>query len=444
MTNLVKSVEQLIAPLDGLRTVVIAYSGGVDSHVLLHACANLSDRFKTIQFKAIYINHGLHKDAANWCDHCRLVSIGVGIEFTSIRVDASNIVGEGPEQAARHARYQALQTVIDDASLLMTAQHQDDQAETLMLQLLRGSGIKGLAAMPSLARFGAGQIARPFLNHSKQSLLDYAKKNHLDWIEDPSNSDTALNRNYLRQRVIPLIKQRWPAFAKTTSRTALHCAEADSVLSDCLSAYGTEANAETFDCRAIKALTKPAQRLVLREWLAQNELTLPSQKVLEQIQRVLSSHSTKSACVGWGEHQIRYFADTLYLCEYSQNPTRFSPINWQGSRVALVGNLGSLQITKTQSVGISQSKWDAAAHISVRSRLGGERIKLANRKGSKKLKHLYQEAKVLPWLRDNVPLIYIDDKLAAVADLWLAEEFCAEAGEATYQIEWLHPNFRIQ
>ncbi|MBQ0725028.1 MAG: tRNA lysidine(34) synthetase TilS [Cycloclasticus sp.] len=443
MTDLVNSVEQLIAPIKGVKTVVVAYSGGVDSHVLLHSCAKLSDRFKSIQFKAIYIDHGLHKDSKQWSSHCQQISTDLSIEFTSIKVDASDISGEGPEQAARHARYEALQTVIDDASLLMTAQHQDDQAETLMLQLLRGSGIKGLAAMPLLARFGAGQIARPFLDHSKQSILDYAKKNHLDWIEDPSNLDTSLNRNYLRQQVIPLIKQRWPAFAKTTSRTALHCAEADSVLADCLSVYGAELSAETFDCCSIKALSGPAQRLVLREWLALNELKLPSQKVLGQIQAMLSSPSTKAACVTWGEHQIRCFADTLYVCQQSQDLTRFAPINWQGGRVNLVGNLGSLQITKALTAGISQAKWDAAANISVRSRVDGERIKLANRKGSKKIKQLYQEAKVLPWLRDIVPLIYIDDKLAAVADLWLAEEFTAEPSEMAYQIDWVHPDLRI-
>lgn len=444
MTDLVKSIEQLIAPINDLSTVIVAYSGGVDSHVLLHACSHLAVSFESIQFKAIYIDHGLHKDSTKWSDHCRQISADLAIEFTSIKVDASNTSGEGPEQAARLVRYQALKSVMNDASLLMTAQHQDDQAETLMLQLLRGSGIKGLAAMPSLARFGAGQIARPFLNHSKQSILDYAKKNDLDWIEDPSNSDTTLNRNYLRQQVIPLIKQRWPAFAKTTSRTALHCAETDSVLSDCLSIYVPGLNVETFDCHSIKALTGATQRLVLREWLMQNELQLPSQKVLEQIQAMLSSRSTKAACVEWGKHQIRCFAGKLYVCNQSQDLPGFTPIKWQGSHVNLVDNLGSLQITKTQSVGINQAKWDAASNISVRSRVDGERIKLANRKGSKKLKQLYQEAKVLPWLRDNVPLIYIDDKLAAVADLWLAEEFSTALGEAAYQVEWLHPNLRIQ
>ncbi|MBV1875035.1 MAG: tRNA lysidine(34) synthetase TilS [Cycloclasticus sp.] len=171
MNDLVNCVEQHIASIAGIKKVVVAYSGGVDSHVLLHTCAKLKNKLKKLSFSAVYIDHGLHDDSFHWSEHCKRITADLFFSFSSVQVNAKNEQGEGPEQSARRARYEALSSFIDEQTVLLTAQHQDDQAETLMLQLLRGAGVDGLAGMPSLVTFRAGYISRPLLGFSKQHIL---------------------------------------------------------------------------------------------------------------------------------------------------------------------------------------------------------------------------------------------------------------------------------
>jgi len=177
----------------------VAYSGGLDSHVLLHALASLRGRLAA-GIGAVHVNHGLQADALHWETHCRHVCEGLGVRYVPLRVTAAAAAGESPEAAARAARYTALADWLPERHCLLTAQHQDDQAETLLLQLLRGSGVHGLAAMPDMAVLGAGRHQRPLLAFSRAQLHHYAAAHRLDWIDDPSNTDTAFDRNYLRQQ----------------------------------------------------------------------------------------------------------------------------------------------------------------------------------------------------------------------------------------------------
>jgi len=443
LQQLIDKVERYLLSVTGITDVIIAYSGGVDSHVLLDVCSKLQSSFDAVSFKAIYINHGLHQDSEQWQLHCQDVSLALSVDFIAESVDASDVNGEGPEQAARHARYAALRVHCSESSLLLTAQHQDDQAETLMLQLLRGAGVKGLASMPKLAPFGRGFIGRPLLELSQQDILDYANLHELSWVEDSSNLELAYDRNFLRQRVIPVIKQRWPAFSKTTSRTASHCAEASSILDDVASSLLTDNDSAEFSVASMAGQTDKVKRLVLRQWLANSGVRMPSEKVLDQLLMLLALTTRKPAFVAWADNQVRLYNGRLYLTPQLCDGLLAKKTTWQAEQVELSGVLGVLAKKRVSSGGIAERYW-LESRISVRRRVGGESIQLPGRLGRKKLKKLYNEAKILPWVRNDVPLIYLDDELVAVADLWLDDRYSAQEGERLFCIDWSHAEFRIR
>lgn len=442
MKDLVNCVEQHIASIAGINKVIIAYSGGVDSHVLLHTCSRVQKKLKHISFLAVYIDHGLHDDSSRWSAHCEEVASKLNTPFISKQVNAKNDRGEGPEQAARRARYAALSDFIDETSVLLTAQHQDDQAETFMLQLLRGAGIDGLASMPSLHPFGLGFISRPLLKFGKQQLLNYAANEGLHWVEDSSNLNEAYDRNFLRQQVIPLLQSRWPAFSKTTTRSASHCAEASFILADISSSILEEVSSDELIIKSITTRHPEVQRLVIRQWLKRHGVRSPSEKILKQIEQMLRVEADQLPCVAWGAHQVRLFDGCLF---YLQQPgeVKLQPTKWHGTEHKLPSLMGQLSIKEVHGKGIKRDLWDSSI-VSVRPRRGGERIKLSGRSGHKKLKKLLNEEKFLPWARNMLPLIYLDDELAAVADLWVDEKFLASEDDTGLKVGWYHPKLRIK
>ena len=438
--TLADSVCSTLLKAPDTKTVIIAYSGGVDSHVLLYACSLLLSRFINIDFKSIYIDHGLHSDSKKWRDHCEKIAKSLAIPFQSIVVDAKDVKGEGPEQAARHARYDAFKRQVKKNCLLLTAQHQDDQAETLLLQLLRGCGVQGLAGMPVLDGFSEGHIGRPFLGVSRELIVQYAVKKHLKWVEDPSNEDSSFNRNYLRNKVVPLIKKRWPAFSVTTSRTAQHCADASALINNLSIEYMDLEKPYRLDLSTIQLLDNKVQRAVLRHWLALNNVQMPSSKVLLQLQKnVIQADIGKSPKLIWAEYEIRRFENFIYLMKKLPRVLASLNVNWSGLRCSLPDMMGTLQLSPCVGQGVKQDFWKANA-VTVRTRQGGEKIKLRGRHGTRKLKKLLNEQAMPNWLRERLPLIYIAGELVGVADLWIDEHFLANADEQGYKILWEHPD----
>lgn len=213
-------LSQLLIAHPQICRLIVGYSGGLDSHVLLHGLAMHRPYWLTQKLEAIYVDHGLQTASAVWGEHCAEVCRDLNMPFRVLKIDARPVPGESPEAAARRARYAALAAELGFDSALLTAHHRDDQAETLLLQLLRGAGPYGLAAMPAVSRLGQGRLLRPFLEVDRAELLAYAGKHGLRWIEDASNTDTGFDRNYLRHRVLPLLRERWPAVNRTLSRSA--------------------------------------------------------------------------------------------------------------------------------------------------------------------------------------------------------------------------------
>jgi tRNA(Ile)-lysidine synthase len=278
---------------------------------------------------------------------------------------------------------------------------------------------------------------------SKAEIKHYAKEENLEWIEDSSNLDTSLNRNFLRQQVIPLIQQRWPAFSKTTSRSAAHCAEASSVLFNLAATDIENQDTEVLNMHNLIDLDAARQRLVIRHWLLRNDVRMPSEKILLEIQRSISIKPSDSALIEWSAIQLRLFDATFFLTAIKSDELRYESINWFAEEVEITSEIGVLSKRLVRGKGIDQQKW-ATSKVTVAHRKGGESLKLLGRQGRRKLKKLFHEAKIFPWVRDAIPLIYFDDTLAAVANLWVDEEFLVSDDSMGYNIVWKHPRLKIK
>lgn len=417
----------------------VAYSGGLDSHVLLHTLAGLRDRLG-LPVGAVHVNHGLQDAAPAWEIHCRRVCGLLDLELTVLHVNARHANGESPEAAARQARYAALAAWLPRENCLLTAQHQDDQAETLLLQLLRGAGVHGLASMPTWSKFGQGAHMRPLLAVSRQCLHERAVVDGLAWIEDPSNAETGFDRNYLRHSVMPLLQSRWPALSGNLARSASHAAEAAGLLDAVAASDRQHAGGRQPDTLSLSALTglpTARQRNLLRYWMKQLSGHAPSTVVLGRVMNeVLHCRPDAAPCVRWGAYAVRRYRDELFVLAQAAQSAPPLECSWQlREPLALPGSGGVLTATRTLGQGIRDSAV-VADGIHIRWRQGGESCRPAGRDHHHTLKNLFQEAGIPPWQRARIPLLYIGDRLAAVAGLWVCEPFQAGPREAGYRIYW--------
>jgi len=363
--------------------------------------------------------------------------------FRLLRVNATAKSGESPEDAARSARYGALIAILSDSEVVLTAQHRDDQAETLLLQLLRGSGIAGLAAMPERAPLGPGFLLRPLLSISRSQLREYAQAHGLTWIEDPSNRDLSYDRNFIRHEIIPLLEERWPAAKDTLARTARHCAEAqaslNSLAEDLLkSVVHPQRNTLVLD--RLKACSEPDRRLILREWLRSRGFRMPSTRTIERaLNEALNAKPDRNPAIRWSEGEIRRYREELFVMPATQPFHPAAIIPWDGvAALQLPDGNGELSATPEKRTGISLAAWRSGA-ITVRYRQGGESCRLPGREGSHDLKKLFQEAGIPPWIRARTPLIYIGDDLAAVAGWWVCNSYAGKTDDCNMLIRWHAP-----
>ncbi len=407
--------QALFQTLDFLpkgATLWVGYSGGCDSHVLLHALAAINDQL-SIQLNAIYVNHGLSTNAVAWGDHCQQVCDQLGVPLTLLSVDAKAKSGQSPEESARYARYHVIRELLNSGDYLCTAHHQDDQAETLLLQLLRGAGPKGLAAMPHQSALGNAIQIRPLLGYTRQQLQSYGEQHNLKWIDDESNLDTRFDRNFLRHELMPLLKQRWPSAARTLSRSASHNAEAAELLDELAQqdyqlVKGT--SHDTLSVEALSVLSEKRLKNVLRYWIGLNHLPLPSDvKLKHVILDVLPAAQDKVPCVTWKGAEVRRYDGLLYVMPPLPELDTGAVIPWGDQESELVLPDGRLLVLDQPTVQrLPQGK------VTIRFRQGGESFIPHGSKQHKSLKHYFQEKRIPPWMRDHVPLLYVDGVLLKV------------------------------
>lgn len=414
---------------------LVAYSGGVDSHVLLHALLrwreHSPDTIPAIQ--AVHVNHQLQDDADQWQQHCERVCDQLDVPLQVLKVDVG-LRGQGLEAAARQARYAAFRQLLGPGELLLMAHHTDDRAETLLLHLLRGSGLAGIASIPRQRALGEGVLLRPLLSVTRELLLAYAREQRLQWVDDPSNQDTQHDRNYLRHRVLPQLSERWSGFRDQLARSADLAAQSDGLLAQLaaidLQALGQGVE-EPLAVAGLLGLAEDRRDNLLRYWLRARGVPPVSQAQLQQlVASVLCAAVDAQPELHVGPYQLRRYRDRLYVTAFAGTP---QPGEWPWSppQTLPVPGCGSLSAERRRGQGLRVD-----GPVTVRLRAGGERCRPAGRGHSQSLKKLLQEYGLEPWWRDRLPLLYCGDQLVAVADLWVCEGFAARAGEEGWLLQW--------
>jgi len=410
---------------------VIAFSGGLDSTVLTHVLA-CSREAHQIPMLAVHVDHGLQPESAAWRESCATFASGLGVDFVARQVDVALDSGRGPEASAREARYAALRTLVSPGDWLLSAHHEDDQAETLLLNLMRGSGPGGLAGIGALRPFAAGWLVRPMLDVPGDALRDYATAAEIGWIDDPSNQDQVLDRNYLRHEVLPKLDQRWPDAASRLRRSAELAGEAAALLAELAEIDRTTLG----DCPdrlaldRLRELSRVRQRNVLRHVVRLLGLPVPGASQLGNIvDELVPARDDAQPLVRWPGAEVRRYRNQLYIiagnalgmtCDAGQVVS--------GNRVDVGPGLGTLVFTPGAPAGLSDEVIQSG--LELRFREGGEDFQPSGQAHTRKLKKMLQEAGVVPWMRERLPLLYSDGQLVAVGDLWIAAHAASEPGVA--------------
>jgi tRNA(Ile)-lysidine synthase len=435
--NFTDRVAAQIAPLlPAHSSILIGLSGGVDSVALLHVLHTLAVRF-CWKLSAVHVHHGISPHADAWAAFCADLCTTHHIPLHIEKVDITPLRAQGIEAAARQLRHAAFASQPCDVVAL--AHHADDQAETLLLQLLRGAGVRGASSMPIISavpfiseRTGLPRLIRPLLRFSRQEILDYAAAHELQWIEDESNADDNYPRNFLRHRVLPLLGEKFPAYRDTLARSAQHFAEASGLLDELAQLDAAPAiEGETLAVAALQALSPPRAKNLLRYFLHGCGAPIPQTVQLDDMLLQLC-HARQDAlvCIAYSGWQVRRYHGRIYalraLDEFDSNLL----LPWHGEAELPWPALNArLQFKPSQAVGISVVKLQRAP-VTIRLRQGGETLRPHPNATTRTVKNLLQEHHVPPWQRERLPLLYCGTDLVYVAGVAVAAEYQAVAGEA--------------
>jgi tRNA(Ile)-lysidine synthase len=407
------------------RSILLGLSGGLDSVVLLHLLQRLAPVYNW-QLSALHVHHGLSPNADMWttfcCELCEHYAVTMQVEH----VDIAPLRDMGIEAAARHLRHEVLNR--QPVDFIALAHHRDDQVETLMLQLLRGAGVKGAAAMsPHKSRPKSPDLLRPMLGIDRAEILDYARQWRLQWIEDESNADELYPRNFLRHRVLPLIETRYPSYRETLSRSTHHLAEADALLEEVAAQDALKAiKCERLAIASLRNMSEPRSKNLMRYFITSMGAPFPdTSRLAEMLRQLLVVDADNQLRFEWQGWQLRCYRDHAYVLRTVECASY--SFNWHGEeKLILPEPLGTLHCKPTIGKGISLGKLQLA-QVTIRSRRGGEAMRLHTQK--KSLKSLLQEQDVPPWLRDTLPLLFCGDELVWAEGVGTAKGFLAHENE---------------
>ncbi len=459
--------------------LVLGFSGGIDSSVLLDLLRRLSPQLG-FKLSALHVNHGISPHAARWAEFCAQICAAHAVALT---VPAVTLARGSVEAAARDARYRAY--AAQRADFIVLAHNLDDQAETLLLQLLRGSGARGLSAMPEVRLGDRGlriegsksriedrgskiegsrirseenskskakrkldpqssilnpapnpAILRPLLDIPRSQIEAYARRRKLKWIEDESNADTRYDRNFIRHQVLPVMAQRYPGYRSTLARASRNLAEAAQLLDD-LAAADMPLTATGIAIAGLKALSTTRAKNALRHFLALHGVTMPNAARLDEcVRQIRHGKRGTRTTLDLGGHSLVRCADELQLARKTATPPADYARPWRGEReLALHEFGGTLQMTQRRGAGISLERL-LAAPVTVRRRQGGERFKPHPERPRRSLKNLLQEARVPPWRRDRLPLLFSGRTLVYVPGIGIDSGYAAAAGEPGVEPSW--------
>jgi tRNA(Ile)-lysidine synthase len=419
-----KAFVSLPACSKKIKSMTIALSGGVDSVVLLHLLHQLQ---KTHHFtlKASHVHHGLSKNADKWVKFCEKLCAKLSISLDVNYIQLPQKKSLGIEGEARQLRYEKL--LQSKTDLVVLAHHEDDQAETFLLQLIRGAGAKGLSSM---AHFDdRRRLWRPLLNTSRIDIESYAKKHKLKWIEDESNQNIDFDRNFIRSKVLPLLKNRFNHIIKVISRSSSHLAEAQTLLNDLakldLKNYlKSDIYKHKLQVKTLNKLSNGRAKNVLRYWLEINDQMMPSRDLLDELLRqVLTAKKDATIKIQLSkDYEIRRYQDEIYIVPKNHKNQKKYEIIWAGESEIILPNGQKLTFKKVKGKGI-HLKFLRDQKLKIRNRQGGEFFKPDSKRPTKKIKQLLQESDLPPWERENLPLIFIGDDLASFPNFGIDIKF---------------------
>lgn len=432
--------------------LIIAYSGGVDSQVLLHALAKLKHAHNiSNQITVCHINHGLSANANQWQAFAEQECLKLKLPFVVCEVNVEPKAQHSLEALARDARYQALYSLFDEQSLIITGHHRDDQAETFLLALKRGAGLKGLSAMASKMNQGKDIILRPLLNVSRAEIVRSAKQQQLDWVEDESNSDTRFDRNFIRQTIMPLLSKRWPSITKTINRSSSHCLEGQVLLNE-LAEQDLAKSQIDFQSLSVSELSKLSLARfnnLVRFFLSQNQCLMPSTEQLAQVYHQLFANSDKNPAVKVGDSYLRRYKEALHLtadyidisgwqadvCYHNKQNEALDDI------IELPNALGKLTFVNTQVTENANSFQQIALpsqgqKVTVQFCHSNPTCLPNYRNHSRSLKKILQELNIPPWQRKRIPFIYFDDVLVAAVGYFVCQAFIPNENSLCLKVTW--------
>lgn len=411
------------------RLICVAWSGGADSTALLAALAELRGAARAPwSVRAIHVDHHLQPAAADFRAQCRRVSRLLGVPLTVLDARIGPLDGRSPEEVARDVRYALLARALRPGEWLLTAQHAEDQLETVLLQLLRGAGVAGLAAMPERSAFGAGVLLRPLLGVSGAALRGYLQRRGIGWSEDPTNRDPRFDRNYLRLHVLPPLLARWPAAPRTVARSARHLGQAAALLrrQGSLDAAAA-ADGAALDLAVLRRLSQPRQAGALRSWIEGRGFALPDERRLAAVLGLAELRADATPLVQWAGVAVRRHRDRLLVLALAGSGAPGSgagPLqwSWQRQRRLVLPQGGVLELRTDPWGDVDLER--LPPQLVLRWRAGGERGKAAQ--GHRDVKQLLREADIPAWERGRVPLVCASaahpgaGPVLAIADLWIA------------------------
>lgn len=421
-------------PAASIPRLLLALSGGLDSCVLLHLLKKVQDTYP-FDLYAMHVHHGLSSNADAWASFCEQLCATLQVPLQVVHVHVNKSSKQGIEATARQLRYQALdEFLIHDRppDFIVTAHHQDDQAETLLLQLFRGAGVKGLSSMAPIDV--TRKLLRPLLDVSRQVLNEYAVQQNLVWCEDESNDDTQYERNFLRHEVMPVLEARFQSVKSVLARTASHLAEANQLLESMAALDAETLLVDSSLClKGLAQLSLPRAKNLLRWWFLKNKLAMPAAEHLAQIiQQLLHAKTDADLLIQLQHLTLRRYQQRAYLCpQYSVEA--YDRV-WTGEPCITLPGGGLLRFNEVVGHGLALKQGMTKLRITNRS--GGERFKPNALRPTRTLKYLLQEANVPPWQRAMLPLIYWDDTLAYVPGIGVAHELQAAEGEVGLEVTW--------
>lgn len=435
-----ETLNKWLSTLPPQYKLLVAFSGGRDSRVLLHALNALKPRF-SYTLSAVHVNHGLQALAQDWALAVTKICEEYDIPLEVLTLSVKILPGESLEEKARVHRYKAMASLVDENTYLLTAHSEDDQAETFLLQMMRGSGIKGLAGIAPIKPFAKGKLARPLLTLSRENIAEYAALHNLSWIEDPSNLQLHLRRNAIRQQLLKPLNDIQPNTTRCIARSALHCQAALGVLNgyleqevaDCLGAFP-----KTLTVPKLKLRDVQKQAFILRHWLSTHQVTLPNfAKCQTMLHQLLFAKKEANPMISWGNWELRRYQELIYLLPLKKSVDNKKTYDWDLQQPIILEDGQCWRAALVKGKGLSKSKLNNKP-IRIAYRQGGERCYLDKQQNSKALKKILHAVQIPPWERKTLPLFYYEETLVGVAGLLITKGWQVEqADEDGYCFEKL-------